>query len=322
MKVYKKLCLLGLLCWSHLALSQTFTNPLDIEGREANTELLQDSSYQQAIQSLQNGTSAGNNAARAENPFDVSHIPLKKTAVSSNTPKKATKTVTNRKNNKKRTVTRSNEAGLANFLLWIMVGLLVYFAAIMYLFREEIFILLKPLFNLNYLKSLNRESNGGKNPLFLSLYLFFLVNLGLLIYGFIKDYIEVSSGIQLLWMIVLMTLGVYIIKHVYIYFIRWVFPLKTPLSHYGFAVVVLNAIVGILLFPVNLLAVLGPENLRYIFLILGLIIVVLFYLTRLVQGFQLNARESTNNIFHFFLYLCGSEIAPIALVYGFINHGF
>ena len=322
MKVVNKLCLLGLLCWSHLALSQSFTNPLDIEGREPDTELLQDSSYQQAVQSLQNATTEGNSEAGAENPFDVSHIPLKKTEVNKSSPNRAKKTSTQRKKSKKRTVARSNEGGLSNFLLWIMVGLLVYFAGIMYLFREEIFNLIKPLFNLNYLKSLNRESNGGKNPLFLSLYLFFLINLGLLIYGFIKDYIEVSSGIQLLWMIVLSTLGIYIVKHVYIYFMRWVFPLRTPLSHYGFAVVVLNAIVGILLFPVNLLAVLGPENLRYIFLILGLIIVLVFYLTRLFQGFQLSARESSNNIFHFFLYLCGSEIAPIALVYGFINQGF
>ena len=317
MEVFKKVCLLGLIFWSHLALSQTFTNPLDIEGREPNVELLQDSTFQDAFQNLQGNPSIENNAARADNPFDVSHIPLKKTATVT-----SSQTRPKRTSNNSSSKSKTSKAGLSNFLLWILIALLVYFAGIMFLFREEVFNLIKPLFNLNYLKSYNREASGGRKPLFLSLYVFFIFNIGLLIYGLTKDHIAVYSGINLLWFLVLTAFGIYLFKHTYIYIIKWVFPLQTSLSHYGFTVVLLNAVVGVLLFPVNIMAVLGPENWSTVFMGLGILILLVFYFIRLIKGFQLSARKSSNNIFHFFLYLCGSEIAPIALVYGFINHGF
>lgn len=309
MKIFRILCLLTFLGYTSLALSQSSTNPLDIEGREPNKELLQDSTFQSFIQE----SNIENANTERSNPFDVSHIPLKKSEVVPQVKKRSAKR--NRNNNR-------SEVQIIDFLFWVVASLLTFFAGIMFFFREQIFNLIKPLFNLNFLKTMNREFNGGRSPLFFCLYAFFVFNLGVLIYLYLPERSTLYSGFMLYSVIVTSVLGVYLFKHLYLYFIRWVYPLKVPLSHYGFSVVVMNAIAGILIFPTNIMAVLGPENWRYIFLGLGLLIVATLYLIRLIRGFLIGSRESTNNIFHFFLYLCGSEIAPLALVFGLLIHGF
>ncbi len=288
-----------------LALSQNGTNPLDIKGRDADPSIVQDSVYQEAIQSISNDNASPAENARAKNPFDVSHIPLKKSEVRP----------------KRRTPDQSS-SGMTDFLFWVVLGLLVFFAGIMFFFRENIFGLIRPILNSNLHSTLNRESRGGRNPMFISLYLFFLLNAGVFIYHLLA-YLNISfTGIQSWFYIIGGIAAVYSIKHIGIYFLKWVFPLQKPLSNYGFAVVMFNGIVGIFLLPVNILLTYGAQNWHKTFLIAGVVTIVIIYLLRLFKGFILSSRVSSNNIFHFFLYLCGSEIAPIALIYGMINHGF
>jgi len=301
--VMRYLSSIFLLCLSILALSQNGTNPLDIEGRTPDAEILEDSTVVDALRAFESSQEPSDDS-EIINPFDVSHIPLKKSEISTSSS------------------SSSSDSILMGFLFWVMIILLIGFSAIMFFFRDKVSGMIRPILNNNLLKSMNRDENGGKNPFSLSLYLFFVLNLGVFIYLFLSNKKLGLEKFQLWIATVLVIIGLYAVKHAFIYFIKWVYPLGKPLSDYGYAIVIYNGILGIFLFPLNLLMVFGSAEWMETFLKVGFFIIIAWYLARLIKGFLLSSRLSTKHLLHFFLYLCGSEIAPIAMVFGFFNHGF
>ena len=92
-------------------------------------------------------------------------------------------------------------------------------------------------------------------------------------------------------------------------------PMPSMLTNlYSFVTLLINILLGIALSPVNLLIAFGPEPMVVYVVWLGVSIVVVQYLFRQLKGVFISGRLLHSYLFHFFLYLCTAEIAPLLIL--------
>ena len=210
---------------------------------------------------------------------------------------------------------------LTNYVFWILLGFLVLLTFVININRKLIPEISKSLISDNYLRITYREYNKGFTQ-FLSylLYLNFFVQAGLFTYLAQKPlfgeftwpwyyFVGGAFGIYMIRHIVLMTLGSF-------------FPVHRETSQFSFVIMQFNLFIGLILFGLNWLLAFGITELSKPLIFIGLSTVVLLYLIRQFRGLLLGARIVSHYKFHFFLYLCAVEFAPILMLYKVVVESF
>lgn len=118
----------------------------------------------------------------------------------------------------------------------------------------------------------------------------------------------------LLYAIILIA-SIYIIKFIFLNIVGWIFGISNVTDTYIFIVFLINKMLGIFLLPIIALlafpsATLLPGMLMVSYFLVG---GMLFY--RFIISYRPVRSEIKVNRFHFFLYLCAFEIAPLILIY-------
>jgi hypothetical protein len=108
---------------------------------------------------------------------------------------------------------------------------------------------------------------------------------------------------------------IYIGKFVLLKFTGWVFNLSKATDTYIFIVFLVNKMLGILLLPFLVLIAFYGGQAQQVFVTLSLILIVVLFAYRFIFSFGPIRAEIKVNPFHFFLYLCAFEIAPLLLIY-------
>jgi len=108
---------------------------------------------------------------------------------------------------------------------------------------------------------------------------------------------------------------IYLVKFVGLIICGWLFNMKKAADSYIFIVFVINKVIGILLLPFLALLAFTDDVMYSIALVLSWCCVGGLLLYRFILGFAAIRNEVRFNLFHFFLYLCAFEIAPLLLIY-------
>ena len=93
-----------------------------------------------------------------------------------------------------------------------------------------------------------------------------------------------------------------------------VFPVAKEVKLYNFTIIIFNIVLGVLFVPLSLFLAYGPDNLMIGVLYLTGVIVLLTYLYRSIRALLIGGKFLSFHKFHFFMYLCTAELAPLALV--------
>ena len=146
---------------------------------------------------------------------------------------------------------------------------------------------------------------------------FFVVSGGLYL-AFILQHFELNPVDNLWLMVLYCAMGlsvVYFIKFIGLKISGWLFNMQEAANSYIFIVFIINKILGILLLPFLVLLAFTQDHLYFVALTLSWcgIGCLLFY--RFILTYTAIRNQVKVNPFHFFLYLCAFEIAPLLLVY-------
>lgn len=179
------------------------------------------------------------------------------------------------------------------------------------------------------------EASGfvGLAPYFL-LYASFLLNAGMFIFLLVRVYRrEVFNNWLFLLICMLAAAGIFLSKHIILSIAGWLFPVEKEVQRYNFLVVLFNCVLGLFLVPFNFLLAfstaplffkkisIAPQFFTEIsttyknflpFWTLGL--VAIFYVYRALRSASMSSKFLADNQFHFLLYLCAVEIAPVLLL--------
>ncbi len=201
-----------------------------------------------------------------------------------------------------------------NLMLGSIVLILLFLALLLALNRDLLKKAYRAIANDNYLRFLFREYKAL--PWFYWLfYAFFFINAGLLIFQALAHFSLVEKGtlILLLTCIGGVTL-VYLVKHINLNIVGGSFPVEKEANLYGFVTMLINILLGVVLTPVNLVIAFSPPIVSEAAVWFGLAAVVLLYLFRQLKGLFISGRFLVQYQFHFFMYLCTSEIAPLLII--------
>ena len=123
-----------------------------------------------------------------------------------------------------------------------------------------------------------------------------------------------SFWTTLLYAIILIAC-IYFVKFIFLNIVGWIFGISNVTDTYIFIVFLINKMIGIFLLPVIAMLAFPSPTLLPVTLMVSYILVggMLFY--RFIISYRPVRSEIKVNRFHFFLYLCAFEIAPLLLIY-------
>lgn len=125
----------------------------------------------------------------------------------------------------------------------------------------------------------------------------------------------------LLVMMITGMMAIYSLKYALVRFSGWAFNIQGITEHYIFNIFLVNKITAIVLLPVIvLLAFVNPAWAGPV-IIISVILIVLLLVNRYVRSWQVFGTFFQYSKFHFFTYLCASELLPLAVLMKLLIRG-
>jgi hypothetical protein len=109
--------------------------------------------------------------------------------------------------------------------------------------------------------------------------------------------------------------GIYFLKFLGLKLSGWLFSMREAADSYIFIVFVVNKIIGMVLLPFLIMLAFMKGEAYSVALVLSWCFVGVLLIYRLVLTYAAVRNQIKVNPFHFFLYLCAFEFAPILLLY-------
>lgn len=244
----------------------------------------------------------------SDNPFEVSHIPLRRSELK----EQAVSTKVDPSSGKTRSVVKT-ESSSNTFIFWLVLFTLLLLAIVVNVQRNAISKVVKSITNENVLKLSRREENGGLTGHYIMLYVVFFINLASFVYLIAKMYNGLDGFSN--WLIVFVSVtGIYLIRHISMSFLGQIFNISKDSGLYSFTIMTFNIFLGLALIPINLVVAFSPSEIGKVVMYIGIGLILILLLIRLLRGLLIGVRFIGEHIFQFFLYLCTFEIAPILIL--------
>ncbi|MEP7127547.1 MAG: DUF4271 domain-containing protein [Chitinophagales bacterium] len=91
-------------------------------------------------------------------------------------------------------------------------------------------------------------------------------------------------------------------------------PFRKEITLYNFYEIQMNRVLGVALFPLIMLVTFSPAPLNVYALYAALLVLAGCILMRYMKGFNIGINYFGRHLFHFLLYICALEIAPVLII--------
>jgi hypothetical protein len=184
----------------------------------------------------------------------------------------------------------------------------------------------KALGNLSNGNSQIREMIEGSGLQNLLMNIYFALTAGVYAFYIIRYFRPGNSGLMPSYLLLTFTVcGIgllYLVKYVAVVFSGWAFKVESLTTQYLFNVFLINKILSIVLLPFILIIGFGASAWVWPALVVSFVLLVILLVTRYVRSWQVFGSFLQFSKFHFFLYLCASEILPVSVLIKLIFKGF
>lgn len=166
-------------------------------------------------------------------------------------------------------------------------------------------------------RQLKDQLQGAGLPNFL-MNIFFAFAGGAYMYYVVRYFTPIRSGVippsLLIIMLIVGTGLIYVIKYSAVRFSGWAFRLEGITEHYLFNVFLINKILAITLIPFIIILAFADHNLARQIVVISFITSGILLLNRYIRSWQVFGSFFQYSKFHFFMYLCASELLPLAVL--------
>jgi Domain of unknown function (DUF4271) len=207
-----------------------------------------------------------------------------------------------------------------NFLFWIFLFTLILMAFVVSNARTAVQNAYQALLSDNALRQIHRDQVGWGNFGQLALYGLFWLNMG--IFAFLMYYRYVGQSPFGQFATFLLCVGgaslAFSIKHAILFVIANVFPIAKEIKLYNYIIITGGIFLSLVLLPLNIFIAYSPDSLKEIFTYSAFGMIALVYLVRSLRSLSVASPFLMTDQFHFLLYLCTVEIAPIMILVKFL----
>lgn len=203
-----------------------------------------------------------------------------------------------------------------NFLFWIFLLTLILMAFVVSSTRAAVQNAYQALLSDNALRQIHRQQIGWGNFGQFALYGLSWLNMGIFVFLMYYRYVGQSPYGQ--FATFMLCLGgvslVFLIKHAILFVIGYVFPIAKEIKLYNYIIIIGGIFLSLVLLPLNIFIAYSPDSLKELFIYGAFGIIGLVYLMRSLRSLSVARPYMLTNQFHFLLYLCAVEIAPIMIL--------
>lgn len=202
-----------------------------------------------------------------------------------------------------------------NFVFWMLVVLLGFLSAAIATKRNVVGKSWRGFLNESALSIAQKEASGfiGSTPYYL-LYTSFLLNAGAFIFLIARHFNpDTFNNLGFLSICMLLSGILFLSKHLILLVIQGLYPIGKQLRRYNFLIIVFNCVLGLFLVPFNFLIAFA-KNYGDFMVYWTLALAGIFYLYRTLRALVIGQKFLSGYLFHFLLYLCTIEIAPVAIL--------
>ncbi len=168
--------------------------------------------------------------------------------------------------------------------------------------------------NDNSLNLAQREASGlvGSTPYYM-MYLNFLLNAGVFIFLVTRIFQgDNFNNLPFLLICIGGAFFAFLFKHVMVNGVSYLFSKKQEAQRYNFLIIIFNCVLGLFLVPFNfLIAFAKTSDYKSLLAFWMLGLVFIFYVYRAMRSSSIGIKFLSSSPFHFLLYLCTVEIAPV-----------
>ncbi len=249
-----------------------------------------------------------NNASTVPSINDQNPFEIKKTTFSK------PKTTIAPPANKSATTTFEPLSG--KFKLWMTILLVTILTVLVNIYKSVLAKVYRSFLNDNFLKMVHRDYGAVTMIPYLILYAFSLILIGTFLF-IILNYYQIalfSTPILNLLVSVGAVFAIFFTKHFVLQILGSIFPISKEIEQYSFTIIIFGIMIGFLLLPAILLISYAPPNLTTTLIYGTFIVIVLIYLYRILRSLFIGLKYISLHKFHFFVYLCTIEIAPLLVL--------
>ncbi|MFK8104910.1 MAG: DUF4271 domain-containing protein [Saprospiraceae bacterium] len=219
---------------------------------------------------------------------------------------------------KKGSKSKATKSADNNFLFGIVAFMLILLTLLVTLYRSLLQKIYRAFLNDNFLAMIHREEGSIVSIPYLILYFMFFVNGGIFVFLLLRFYGQLDENLfKTLCQCIFGLMGVFFLKHLSLKVMANVFPVAKEIKQYSFMIIIFSIILGITLVPVNIMVAYLPAAASHWIIYLTFLVILLIYLFRALRGIFLSSKYITFYKFHFFMYLCTVEIAPVLILVKF-----
>lgn len=171
----------------------------------------------------------------------------------------------------------------------------------------------------HHVNQLERDGNIVKERIALGLGLNYYLMSSIFIFQVLNQFGIIPAGFSNLTITGIIFAGLFIYQSLKSLVVRSsgvIFNTTETARQYQLIVLIFNYIIGIILFPVVVIAFYWNNT---ALLIAGFIVISLLIFYRIVRGLLVGLENKNYNLFYLFLYLCTLEILPLLLIYSAIS---
>ncbi len=204
----------------------------------------------------------------------------------------------------------------SRFLFWTLVVMFSFLTFSIAFKRGVVTKAWRGFLNDNALTLAQREASGlvGSTPYYL-LYVSFLLNAGMFIFLVIQYFGRGSfNNVPFLAVCLIGAAGIFLFKHFMLQMTGWLFPVQNEVRRYNFLIIIFNCVLGLFLVPFNLMLAFASGDYKGLLVFWTLGLVAIFYVYRALRSSSIGLKILGNDQFHFLLYLCTVEVAPVLLL--------
>ncbi|MBS1666758.1 MAG: DUF4271 domain-containing protein [Bacteroidetes bacterium] len=210
-----------------------------------------------------------------------------------------------------------HQAQQLDALFYFLVGLCFYFAFIKLFFYKYLNSLLALFFRASMRQQQMRDQAQQMPLASLLLNILFVLSAGCYA-SFVLHYhhftLQKSFWSLFLYCMLLITL-IYLGKFFVLKLSGWIFNVPKAADGYIFTVFMVNKILGIILIPIIIMISFCGPLIAGIAIAISYLILGVLLIYRFATCFSALRNEIRISLFHYFIYLCAFEIAPLLLIY-------
>lgn len=215
-----------------------------------------------------------------------------------------------------RNMEHAEETGLYSGIFYVIIGVLTLLGILRLTFSKYFSDLFRAFFNPTLSQRQLRDQLSQTPFPSLMLNIFFAISAGLYLFLVLLHYhyFVTERPLLLIPAFTGLLLLIYLFKYLFLRFAGWLFGYQDTAAGYAFTLYMVNKVLGIALLPFILILAFSPAKIADVALNLSLILIILLFVYRYIRIYGMARNQIFFQKFHFFIYLCGFEIAPILIV--------